>query len=123
MFRMRYWAQSECINGILDQDLKEQLHLRKEKTFGRISGKIVELEIAKQTVETSIRLSKMNDWTLWRGHPPSKTKEKTAHRVGAIHVGALTTLRTFGRTSWRKLMVINLDQLAPYMGTTQDKQP
>jgi hypothetical protein len=36
-------------------------------------------------------------------------KEKMAHRAGAINVGALTTLGTYGRTNRRKMVVINLD--------------
>jgi hypothetical protein len=50
-------------------------------------------------------------------------KEETAHKIGAINVEALTTHRTFGHTNWRKMMVINLDRLAPYQGAAQDEQP
>jgi hypothetical protein len=58
------------------------------------------------------------------GSAPFGMKEETTNnRVGAINVGALTTLGTFGHTNHRKRMVINLDLLAPYKGTTQDKQP
>jgi hypothetical protein len=53
---------------------------------------------------------------------PSETKEETVNRVGAINVGAMTTLGTFGCTIWKK-MVINLDRLAPYEGTAQDGRP
>jgi hypothetical protein len=49
-------------------------------------------------------------------------KEETAHR-GAINVGALTTLRTFAPTDWKsRMMVINLDWLAPYQGAYWDEQ-
>jgi hypothetical protein len=54
---------------------------------------------------------------------PSEIKEETAHRVGAVNVGALTTLRTFGRTNRRKMTVINPDRLAPYEGTAQNERP
>jgi hypothetical protein len=60
----------------------------------------VEPEIAKQAVGTSIRLWKINVWTLWKGRPLSKMKEETVHRVGARDVGALTTLGTFALTKW-----------------------
>jgi hypothetical protein len=50
-------------------------------------------------------------------------KEDMAHKVGVINVGALTTLETFGCTNRRKMMAINLDQLAPYHETAQDEQP
>lgn len=79
------------------------------------------LEIAKQTIRISIRLQKMRDWTLWRGQPPPQQKKRW-NRVGTI-VGALTTLKTFGCTNRGKIMVINLDQVAPYVGTASDKQP
>jgi hypothetical protein len=55
------------------------------------------------------------------GSAPSETKEETAHRVGTINVGALTTLGTFGRTKLRKMMVLNLDRLAPYQGAARDE--
>jgi general stress protein 26 len=53
----------------------------------------------------------------------SKTKKDMAHRVRAINVGALTTLRTFGHTNQREMMVINLDLLAPYYGAASDNRP
>jgi hypothetical protein len=40
-----------------------------------------------------------------------------------MDVGALTTLGTSGLTDYRKMMVINLDQLAPYEGAVRDQQP
>jgi hypothetical protein len=48
------------------------------------------------------------------GSAPLKTKEEPTNsfRVGATDVRALTTLRTFDCTNWRKIMVINLDRLA-----------
>jgi hypothetical protein len=57
------------------------------------------------------------------GSAPSKTKEKTAYRVGAIIVGALTTLRTFDCTNRRKMGMINLDWFAIYQGATWDEWP
>lgn len=33
------------------------------------------MKIAKQMIETSIRMRKMTDWTLWRDQPPSKQKK------------------------------------------------
>jgi hypothetical protein len=43
-------------------------------------------------------------------------KVEMAHKVGAINVGALTTLKTFGCTNRRKMVVINLDWFATYQG-------
>jgi hypothetical protein len=49
---------------------------------------------------------------------PPKQK-KIQHRVEAINVEALTTLRTLGCTNWRKMVVVNLDQLANNEGTAR----
>jgi hypothetical protein len=68
-------AQLECVNGIRDQNLKEQLRLREDRTSGRIFRKTAELEIAKQLVGTSTRLWKMSVRALWRGQPPPKRKK------------------------------------------------
>jgi hypothetical protein len=53
------------------------------------------------------------------GSALSKTKEEltTSFRVGAIDVRALTTLGTSDHTNGRKMMMVNLDRLAPYQGT------
>jgi hypothetical protein len=54
------------------------------------------------------------------GSAPSETRGETTISLRAIDVGALTTLGTFGHTNWRNVMLIDLDQLAPYQGTTRD---
>jgi hypothetical protein len=42
-------------------------------------------------------------------------KEETAHRVRAGDVGTVATLGSFAATDQKsRMMVINLDQLAPY---------
>jgi hypothetical protein len=46
-------------------------------------------------------------------------KEETASSLEAIDVGALTTFRTFARSNRRKMMVVHLDQLAPYERAAQ----
>jgi hypothetical protein len=59
-----------------------------------------------------------------QGSAPSKTEDETTNnRLRVLHVGTLTTLgRTFGRTNRRKMMVVNLDQLASYEGTARDQR-
>jgi hypothetical protein len=57
------------------------------------------------------------------GFAPSETKEEAAHRARAGGVGALITLGSSGHNNRRKIMVINLDLLAPYEGTARDEQP
>jgi hypothetical protein len=109
-------------------DDKRQRHQRTKQETGATSGKredivrgkrqTLELEITKQIVGTSIRLRKMNVRTLWRGQPPPKEE------VGAINVGALTSLGTFAPTDRKsRMMVINLHRLAPYEGTARDERP
>jgi hypothetical protein len=71
---------------------------------------------------TPIILQKMNVRTLWKGQSPMKQKKKR-HRVEAINVGALSTLRTLGHANQRKMVVVNLDQLAHNEETARDKQP
>jgi hypothetical protein len=76
MLQRRQWTCQEGSNGIKDQDLREQLCLRKEMISGGIFMKTVELEVAKQIVGTFIMLLKMSDWALWRGQPPPKQKKR-----------------------------------------------
>jgi hypothetical protein len=54
---------------------KEQLHLRKERTFGRIFGKTIGLEIVKRRVGSSVRIRKTSVKTLWRSRPMPKRKK------------------------------------------------
>jgi hypothetical protein len=57
-----------------------QRHQRTEQETGATSvktfRKTIELEIAKQIAETSIRLLKMSVTTLWRGQPSPKRKKR-----------------------------------------------
>jgi hypothetical protein len=90
-FGTRRWAKPEGIDGIKNQGLRQQLHLRKERTtsssirgrsrrqelhlgsrttLSRIFRKALELEITKQIIRTSIRLQKMRGW------PPPKRKKR-----------------------------------------------
>jgi hypothetical protein len=65
-----------------------------------------------------------NEWLdIVEGSAPSKTKEVTTSSLRAMDVGALMTVRTFACTDQKKLMVINLDRLAPYEGTARDERP
>jgi hypothetical protein len=50
-------------------------------------------------------------------------EETTNNRLRIMDVRALTILRNFGHTNQRKLMMVNLDQLASYEGTAQGEQP
>jgi hypothetical protein len=77
----------------------------------------VGLEITKRMARTSIRLGKMSGQDIMEWLASSEMKEETTkNSLRSLNVGALTTLGTFGHTSRRKMMVINLDQLASYQG-------
>jgi hypothetical protein len=55
---------------------------------------------------------------------PSRTENETGHRLRAMDVGALTTLRTFAPTNQKsRMMVTNLDWLTPYQGAARDERP
>jgi hypothetical protein len=57
------------------------------------------------------------------GSAPTDMKE-TAHRVRAGDVSAPATLGSFVPTDRKsRMMVINLDQMAPSVGTAWDKRP
>jgi hypothetical protein len=71
--KSRQWMCQEGSSGIRDQNLKAQLHKR---AFNKTFRQTVELEIAKQIVETSNRLGKMVVRILWRGRPPLKEKKR-----------------------------------------------
>jgi hypothetical protein len=84
------------------------------------------LEIAKRIARTSIRVQKMSVRILWRGcpPPPSETKEEITSSLRAIDVRVLIILGSFSPINREsRMMVINLDRLAPYEGTGQEKQP
>jgi hypothetical protein len=65
-----------------DQDLKEQLHSRTKKLFGRLGKKSVvrQMVMENRIVGSSIGLQDVGDWTFWRVRPPLKRKkaQKTA---------------------------------------------
>jgi hypothetical protein len=50
------------------------IHLRSKTAFIKTIGQTRELEVAKQAVESSVRLRKMSVKTLWRSWPPPKRK-------------------------------------------------
>jgi hypothetical protein len=105
-FRKRRQAQLECNNGIKNQDLKVRLHLGSKGNVNEIFWETLGLEITKKIFHQD---SKNEHQDIMEGLAPSETKEEIAYRVGAGDVGSLATLRTFGRTNQRKMMVINLD--------------
>jgi hypothetical protein len=64
------WKARTIVNGIRGWSSGQRSYLGSggilKKTLYEISGS----KIAKQMLETSIRMRKMRNWTLWRGWPP-----------------------------------------------------
>jgi hypothetical protein len=71
-------AQQQHNKGVKNPGAKWQLHVRNEKTAGRIARKSHEktrMEIARQMAESLVGLHDSKHWTLWRGRPPQKRKK------------------------------------------------
>jgi hypothetical protein len=121
---MQHWNKGPRCNPAAaseEWDNIRQLHQRTKQETRATSGK----RDIIWGLRTNSRVEGPLDCRKWvTGHcvglAPSKRKEVMAD-VGAINVGALTILGTCGSTNRRKMMVINLDQLAPYEGTTWDE--
>jgi hypothetical protein len=77
----------------------------KERTSSMIFWRTVQLEIEKGIVEISTGLRKVTGHC--GGVGPSATKEEMSKP----------------QTAKRNMMVVHLDRLAPYKGTTQGKLP
>jgi hypothetical protein len=62
---------------IKDEDLKEQLHSRTKKIFGRLGKKTVALQMVREIriVGSSIGLQEVGDWTFWKVRQPPKRKK------------------------------------------------
>jgi hypothetical protein len=80
MFGMRCWTKPEGINGTRNQGSRQQLRLGRERICSGIYKKTVGLEIVKKTARSSIRIQKMRDRTLYRGHHPSRTEKRAMGR-------------------------------------------
>jgi hypothetical protein len=103
--------------------LKEQLCLGRKRTSIRIFRKALTLEIVKRIVEPSVRIQKMKVMIIVEELATSEMKEETAHRIRARNVGAPAALGSFASTTWRtRMMVINLERLAPYKVTAQGER-
>jgi hypothetical protein len=96
-FEKRCLSQLECNNGIRNCCLKEQLRLGSRRAFNKTVRQTLRLEVVKQVVESSIRLQKISDWRSWRSWPPPKRKKR-------LHNHSTRT----------KMLMVHLDQLAPY---------
>jgi hypothetical protein len=66
--------------------------MRGKNTLNEALKQILELEVLKLTVGSSVRLWKASDRALWRLWIPSKTKEET---TGTLRAGAVGGLATF----------------------------
>jgi hypothetical protein len=75
-FGKRRRARPECNNGIRKRDLNQQLRLGSKGNINETFRQTLSLEIVKRTVESSVRIRKMSDWTLWRSWPSPKRKKR-----------------------------------------------
>jgi hypothetical protein len=90
-FGERHRTKPKGSQGVKNQDVKEQLRLRSERTPSSIFGKKITLDIGKRIARSSVRTRKMwnwnslrsrppleckiKEWTLWRGRLPPKRKK------------------------------------------------
>jgi hypothetical protein len=66
-------TRPEFNNGIRDKGARQHIILEK-KTHNEAIRKSLQREIAKLIFESSIRLRRPSDWTLWKCRPPPKRK-------------------------------------------------
>jgi hypothetical protein len=97
MFGKRRRSKPEGINGIRNQDLKDQLRLRKERTSGRIF-EIIRAEDREANSRVFCQDLKNERKNVVEEQASSEMEKETALRIRAMDVGALTTLGTFTRT-------------------------
>jgi hypothetical protein len=75
-FRTRRWAKPEGVNGIRNQDSRQQLGLENTENVNETFKETLGLEITKRIAESSIRIRKMSVRTLWKDEPHPKCKKK-----------------------------------------------
>jgi hypothetical protein len=75
-FEPRREARHKSNYGINDRGLRRELCLGSNETFHEVLGQIIELEVEKRAVESSVRLRKMSVKTLCRIRPPPKRKKR-----------------------------------------------
>jgi hypothetical protein len=90
MFEKGCQVDPEGSTAVKDPNIRRHRRLKNEKTAGRIFEKTFRLQIAKCEDGSSVGSLKTKDWTLWRGRPPPKRKEKTTQRgeVGNVEAPA-----------------------------------
>jgi hypothetical protein len=126
--RMQQWQLSlrkerTTVNGIRGQRRRQELRLGSMKTLNEALRQTLKLEVVKRTVRISIGLWEVTGHC-WGGGGVGhlRIEDTTKCSLRARDIGVMTTLKTSAHTEQRK-MEINLDQLAPYVGTGQVKWP
>jgi hypothetical protein len=69
--------RQEGTNATRNRGFKEQLRFGNERMTSWVYRTTIGLKIAKQVVGTSRGSRRIKQWTLWRGRPPPKRKEKS----------------------------------------------
>jgi hypothetical protein len=72
----------ECKNKIKDRGARQQLRLRKERTFGRIFTKTAEMEIETRIVESSTGLQGVTGYCRWFGPFRNEGRDVTSTALG-----------------------------------------
>jgi hypothetical protein len=80
--------------GIRGWSSGQRPHLGGETLYTTIKKTLYEINSMK-IVKQKAASPKIEDWALWRGRPPQKWKNETAHRAGARDVGAPAALGNF----------------------------
>lgn len=76
MFGKRHHMKPKGSHGVKNRYVKEQLHLRSERTSSRIFGKMIWLEIAKQ-IASLCQDVENEGLDIVEGLAPSKTEKET----------------------------------------------
>jgi hypothetical protein len=121
MIEKRGRKGQECINSTSSRAVMELIFLESRRRVNKNFRQEVELQDIKQVADTSIRLRKESDWTMWKGRSTPKRNTDYTHSKGQRNKSS-TTLGSFNTTK-RKRSLIHLEQLAYYEGSAWDQRP
>jgi hypothetical protein len=88
-FTKKQRTQLECSSGIRDLGINPQLRLGSKRALNKTLKQILELQIAKLIVGSSVQLWKTSDGTLWRIHFPHRWKNRWQYACGLLRMSSL----------------------------------
>jgi hypothetical protein len=137
--RKRCQAQQEFNNGIRNLGLKRVITSGKQENTQQDLQADCRTGDHEANSQVFCQDSKNKCQNIVEEPATAQTKEEIEHNLRAMDVGALITLGTFAHTDRkkdlyclhpmvyhdvkRKMMAVNLNQLAPYEGTAEDEWP